>query len=110
MTEKAEARDYLLECVDPEVLQHPEHLLNLRRSWRAGTYQVRVEVQEMDPDDIVALTEDDFIFDLGEEPVPRDRVPHTETAVSGGFKRFVVVYFAIVLLRALYKSMSGDDS
>lgn len=105
MTEKPGAREYFLECLDPEVVRQPEQVLRLRRARRGGGSPAEesgaAELEE--PEEIDWIEEEEELYDDGRTSVPN-------RAVSEGFKMFVLIYFLIVFLRAIYKSASGDGS
>ena len=110
MTERAQAREYFLESLDPETIRRPQAVLRLRTAWHAGTFEPGA-ISKMDEADAWEAEPEEVFPEEGPIEVTRrklERVP--DRAISEGFKKFVVLYFCIVFLRALYKAMSGDDS
>ncbi len=112
MTERAQAKEYYLECLDPEMLRRPQTVLRLRKSWHEGTYEPGAidEHPEPDPWDPELDLEEP---DSGEPPFEPNR-SEAERVPGATFVSLlaivVVLYFFLVLLRALYKQMSGDGS
>ena len=110
MTERAQARDYFLECLDPETIRRPQAVLRLRKAWHAGTFEPGAISKMDEADPWEPGPEEVFPEEVPIEVSKRDLSGVRDRAAGAGFTRFIVIYFCIVLLRALYKSMSGDDS
>lgn len=107
MREAEDARAYLQECFEPEVLDQPLEILRRRSAWRAGTFVPGQIETEPVTERVQAPPEEPEVLEVT-APVRRKQIKKSKT--SGGVLGVLgVIYIAVMVFRFLFKLLTSDD-